>query len=230
MNQLLKNVKHHLLNTGWQRYCPVCERYARRFWKFGVIERKDARCPWCNALERDRFAWLFLKQRGVKGKLLHLAPEPAIEKRLRLLLGKEYVTADLLRPADVQMDITDIQYPDQSFDAIYCSHVLEHVLDDGKAMRELHRVLSKDGWALVMVPITVNKTFEDSSVVTPEDRLVAFGQEDHVRRYGPDFKDRLEQAGFEVEVIHPTDLLSDKEIKKMAITRDVGGVYFCRKF
>jgi SAM-dependent methyltransferase len=93
--------------------------------------------------------------------------------------------------AMVRMDITDIQYPKDTFDVIYCSHVLEHVVDDRKAMREFHRVLRPDGWALLLVPITVEKTFEDPSVTDPEERLSVFGQEDHVRCYGPDYVERL---------------------------------------
>src|SRR5205814_9838929 len=112
-------------------------------------------------------------------------PEPIIAKLLKPRLRNAYVTADLDASdplVDVQMDITDIHYPDRSFDVIYCSHVLEHVPDDRKAMREFCRVLRDDGWAVLLVPITARSTFEDPTVTTPEERLRLFGQVDHVRR------------------------------------------------
>ena len=113
----------------------------------------------------------------------------------------DYLTADS-EPGRgmVVMDLTGIKYPDNSFDVIYCSHVLEHIQDDRKAMSELHRVLRPGGWALLQVPIILEKTFEDPSVQTPEERKRVFGQSDHVRAYGKDYRDRLEQAGFVVTI------------------------------
>jgi ubiquinone/menaquinone biosynthesis C-methylase UbiE len=102
----------------------------------------------------------------------------------------------------VRMDITDIQYPDNYFDAIICNHVLEHVIDDYKAMTELHRVLKPGGWAVLQVPISLSlgKTYENPSVTTAREREEAFGQDDHVRIYAKDYVSRLERAGFTVNV------------------------------
>jgi ubiquinone/menaquinone biosynthesis C-methylase UbiE len=108
------------------------------------------------------------------------------------------MTADLHSPAMVKMDITNIQFPDETFDVVYCSHVLEHVPDDRKAMREFYRVLKSNGWAVLLVPIIVEKTFEDPSIDKPKDRLRLFGQSDHVRKYGRDYVDRLRESGFSV--------------------------------
>ena len=133
--------------------------------------------------------------------MLHVAPEACFEARFKKILGDRYLTADLFNPrAMVKMDITDIRYPDHSFDVIYCGHVLEHVLDDRKAMSEFYRTLKTSGWAILLVPIIADETFEDASIVEPEDRLAAFGQADHVRIYGPDYVDRLRAVGFEVQV------------------------------
>jgi hypothetical protein len=130
---------------GTARWCPVCQQSARRFLRFGpVVAREDARCPHCGALERHRLVWLYLVNRtelfdGKPKRMLHVAPEQCFERRLRARLGAGYLTADLLDPHTMErMDITDIQYPDESFDVIYCSHVLEHVPDDRRAMREFH--------------------------------------------------------------------------------------------
>lgn len=145
-------------------------------------------------------------------------------------MGPDYLTADLYNPqAMVQMDITDIQYPDESFDVIYCSHVLEHVADDSQAIRELHRVLRPNGWAILLVPIWADKTFEDPLVVTSEDRLRVFGQSDHVRIYGLDYVDRLRGAGFRAEVTSVEDLVDEENAVRMGLTDASGDIYYCTK-
>jgi predicted SAM-dependent methyltransferase len=162
--------------------------------------------------------------------MLHVAPEPCFEPRFKKSLGDHYLSADLLDPqAMVKMDITDIQYADQSFDVIYCSHVLEHVPDDKKAMREFFRILKNDGWAILLVPITGEETFEDPSIVNPEERLKAFGQEDHVRIYGRDYVDRLRESGFNVEIIRVEDMVDKNDAARMGFTAASGEVFYCTK-
>ena len=161
--------------------------------------------------------------------MLHVAPEECFISHLRKHLGQNYITADLLNEADVKMDITDIQYPDEYFDIIYCSHVLEHVQDDKKAMKEFCRVLKHKGWAILLVPITADKTFEDPAIVTPSERLRVFGQEDQVRRYGPDYVPRLRESGFKVEVSKVTELFEKNDIITMGLTEASGEIYYCTK-
>jgi SAM-dependent methyltransferase len=220
--------------VGWQRYCPICTAHARRFLSFGNPSRPDALCPWCRSLERHRLVWCYFRRMtdlldGRLKRMLHVAPEPALERVLAPGVGPGYVTADLTSPAAAEkMDLTDIRHPDGSFDVIYCSHVLEHVPDDRSAMRELHRVLSPRGWALLLVPITADRTVEDPSVTDPEERLRLFGQKDHVRRYGPDFVDRLRSVGLAVRKVVAPDFLSAPEIRRMGITA-AGEIFQCRK-
>jgi SAM-dependent methyltransferase len=123
--------------------------------------------------------------------------------------GIRYVTGDLdPTGVDLELDLQALALPDDAFDAVMCSHVLEHVPDDAAAMRELRRVTAPGGWCLVMVPLDVTRTetYEDPSVVTPEDRRREFLQDDHVRLYAPDIAGRLEAAGFDVEIVRPADL------------------------
>lgn len=215
------------------RECPVCGRISSEFRSFGLDPRPDAQCPRCGALERHRLLWLYLSQRtnlfdGRRKTMLHVAPEECLEERFRRRLGAGYVTADLLNPrAMVTMDVTNIQYPNHSFDVIYCSHVLEHVVDDRRAMREFRRVMKPGGWAILVVPITAERTFEDPSVIDPAERLRVFGQEDHVRRYGPDYVDRLREAGFRVEVTTITDLVTAETATRMGLTEACGDIYTC---
>ncbi|HEU5113607.1 MAG TPA: methyltransferase domain-containing protein [Acidimicrobiia bacterium] len=155
---------------------------------------------------------------GRAKKVLHFAPERCLEPLLRQRLGAGYRTADLAREdVDLRLDVTDIQFPDESFDVIICSHVLEHVPDDGRAMEELHRILASDGWALVVVPVTKDKTFEDPTIVDPDERLRVFGQRDHVRRYGPDIADRLRRAGFVVATHRASDAHTVSDISRMGL-------------
>jgi SAM-dependent methyltransferase len=219
---------------GLARYCPVCESRLRRFLPAGVIERSDARCPVCSSRERHRLVWAFFREGtplfdGSPKRMLHIAPEACLEPKFRRIPGLNYLTADLLDPgAMVMMDITDIQYPDNSFDVIYCSHVLEHVPDDRKAMRELHRVLAPDGWAVLQVPITAGRTFEDPSVVDPAERERLFGQHDHVRVYGTDYKERLKEAGFRVLCFSAADVVGRENVRRMGICESEE-IYFCQK-
>jgi SAM-dependent methyltransferase len=224
-----------LLYHGRGRFCPVCEKNSRKFLAFGDPERRDASCPRCGALERHRLAWLYMSRHtdlfsGAARKMLHIAPEPFFASRLKKRLGKNYLSADLKsRRAMVRMDVTAIPFPDGAFDAIYCSHVLEHVADDRLALREFFRVLRHGAWAIILVPVGPGPTVEDPTIVSPAGRLKAFGQEDHVRRYGPDFSDRLEEAGFSVRVGRVNELFGADESSRMGLTAAAGDIYHCRK-
>jgi len=221
------------LYFGLGRYCPVCKSHVRFFRSYGVHKRPDAKCPVCGAGERQRLAWLFLEQRnalfkGSTKRILHIAPEKTIAKKLKKLAKGGYLSADIdASKAMEQMDITAIEHPDKSFDVIYCSHVLEHVSDDRKAMREFHRILADDGFAVIQVPIMGEVTFEDPSVTDPKERERLFGQHDHVRRYGPDFRDRLEEAGFRVETFSSSDFSDVKNASKVALKKLT--VFLCRR-
>lgn len=220
---------------GAGRWCPVCRKSARAFREFGNPPRQDAMCPHCGALERQRLAWLFFERRtdlfdGRPKEMLHVAPELCFQRRLRRRLGRGYLAADLASPrAAVRMDITDIRLPDASFDVILCSHVLEHVPDDRRAMRELYRVLKPGGWAVLLVPITAETTFEDPAITDPAERLRAFGQEDHVRRYGPDYVDRLREAGFVVTAATVQDLAAPGDAVRMGLTPAAGDIFHCTR-
>jgi SAM-dependent methyltransferase len=235
LKQQLLRALNRFVYRGNKRLCPICHFNARVFLSFGKPPRPDAQCPSCGALERHRLFWAYmLKVSGLianpPGRALHIAPEVILEQKLRSLVGKGYITADLMQAdVDVRMDITDIKYPDYSFDFIYCSHVLEHVPDDIKAMREFRRVLTMSGSAILLVPITAEQTVEDPSIEDPKERLRLFGQEDHVRKYGPDYLFRLENAGFNVEVLEPEGFLDAREIERMGITPAAGVMYVCRK-
>jgi hypothetical protein len=226
----LRKRRHH----GAARQCVVCGSGLRSFLPFGDPPRPEAMCPVCGALERHRMIWLYLERRtdlldGRPKGMLHFAPERPIRRRLRHIPHLDYVTADLdSQLADLAMDITDIQFPDDAFDVIYCSHVLEHVPDDQRAMRELRRVLAPCGWAILQVPIRGLRTEEDPQVKSPEERRRLYGQADHVRQYGADYRDRLIDAGFAVEREDFVGSLSEAERSRWGLPPG-DDVFFCRK-
>lgn len=219
---------------GTQRYCPICQRHSKQFDVYGIVPRPDAKCIHCGSLERYRLVWLFFKTQtdlfnSSSKSMLHIAPEACLEKKLKNILQDSYITADLNRPdVRVKMDITSIPFPESTYDVIYCSHVLEHVPDDRKALREFHRVLKPAGWLLLVVPVNVRKTIEDPSVTDPQKRLELFGQDDHVRKYGPDVMDRIQEAGFKVKRVLPGDFLTTEQIIQYGTTANTH-LFYCTK-
>jgi SAM-dependent methyltransferase len=186
--------------------CPCCGSRFSRFMP-GLSHRDTRVCPRCGAQERHRALWLYMRERTdlfahPQLSILHWAPEYALQRSLSALPGAAYVSADIEGDEAMQhMDMTDVPFKDEHFDLIVCVHVLEHVPDDRKAMREMARVLKPGGVAMLLVPIVLEQpTLEDPAISTPAQRKAAYWQEDHVRLYGGDFKDRLEEEGFDVTV------------------------------
>jgi SAM-dependent methyltransferase len=221
-----------LFCAGDSVVCPCCDGHFRRF-----IRRygSDALCPRCLSLKRHRLLWLYLRDRSeVRSgdiSLLHISPEEALERRLRALPRVQYVSADL-NPSSIEImraDITNMPFAEGTFDIVICNHVLEHVPDDRKAMGELHRVLKPGGHAYMMHPVSTSqeRTDEDPTVTDKAERRRRFGQDDHVRRYGRDFIQRNEEAGFEVTVEEYSRTLSDDAVAKYVLGND--RIYVCRK-
>lgn len=184
--------------------CPICEKTFKEFLPYGrITPRKNALCPNCQSLERHRLIWLYLKERSDFFKrnqsVLHIAPEACFINRFEKLHGEKYITADIESPlAKVKMDIHEIPFPENTFDVVLCNHVLEHVDDDVKAMSEICRVLKPHGFAILQVPFfhpIPDVTYEDFSITDPKAREKAFGQDDHVRKFGKDYLKRIEKAG-----------------------------------
>jgi SAM-dependent methyltransferase len=181
----------------------VCCGKSSRFRFFGMPPRLGALCPHCEAVERHRLLTLFLDRNPDKfrGKdILHFAPEKIIRRKLEPA-ARKYVGCDIAPYEGViAINIEKIELEDNSFDLVVCNHVLEHV-DDGKALQEIHRVLRKGGTALLMFPIIEgwSSTYENSAVNSKQDRILHFGQEDHVRFFGADVRERIKDAGFRLE-------------------------------
>ena len=206
---------------------PIDGRSFRKFLPYGYEKvRKNVLSPSTLSLERHRLFWLYLKNETSffteKQKVLHFAPEQAFHQRFKKLKNLDYTTTDLNSPlANVKADICNLPFESNTYDYIICNHVLEHIPDDTKAMKELYRVLKPGGVAILQVPYEANRktTFEDDNVTDPKERAQIFGQYDHVRVYGMDYFEKLAAVGFSVNAVDYTKTLSEEEIDKFRLAK-----------
>lgn len=242
MRQALhKRIKHYAFK-GKHVHCFCCGGNFITFLPGGVkVKRANALCPECGSLERHRLVWRYIETNTdllkKHVKLLHVAPEKLFYKIFSTCKNIEYVPCakfgegyeDKYPEGTQNIDITDILLPDNSFDAIICSHVLEHIPDDHRAMKELYRVLKPGGWAILQVPLDASRdaTYEDSNITDPKDREIAFGQYDHVRIYGNDYEKRLADAGFQAKREKFGFQYSREELFKYGIIPE--DIFFCTK-
>lgn len=227
----LREAVSKLKNLGDRRVCPLCMAEFDEYRRYN--KRRRARCPQCAASERHRISWMYMQRETPlftqQTRFLHFAPEPQMQRILQIYLSIDYVPAsyDPEKPTE-GIDIQAIPFEDDSFDMLYCSHVLEHIPDDRLAMRELHRVLKPGGVGVIMVPTkNIEVTYEDASITTPEGREEHFGQWDHLRWYGRDFPERLREAGFDVEIVYYSDRFTPEERRRYGLRPEP--LFACRK-
>ncbi len=227
-----------LLYKGRGVECPICGSKYRKFMPYGyVTSRANALCPCCLSLERHRLLWFYLTKEtnilSAESKIIHIAPEVCIMKRLKKLFKQnpeQYITADLESPlADIHFDVLDIPLEDEFTDIIICNHIMEHVSSDFTAIKELYRIMKPGGWGIILSPVELDRkvTFEDDSIVDPAERSRIFGQYDHRRIYGQDYTQRLASAGFKVEDIDYTTILTSEIATLYALPED--HIYVVRK-
>lgn len=218
--------------------CPLCGARYRKFLPYGyVTSRSNALCPRCLSLERHRLLWLYLTRETDllqrTPRTLHIAPEVCLMRHLKRAFAatpERYTTADLESPlADLHFDVQQIPLDEASFEVLICNHLLEHVADDRRALRELNRILAPGGWGILLSPVdrTRETTFEDDTITDPAERTRIFGQYDHRRIYGNDYTDRLREAGFEAEAIDYAATFTEAERQLYALPDD--RIYIVRK-
>ncbi|HMP24891.1 MAG TPA: class I SAM-dependent methyltransferase [Saprospiraceae bacterium] len=222
---------------GNKYYCNCCNKSFRKFLSKGNIRRQNAKCPYCSSLERTRLLDLYLdktlkiyEKNGIK--ILHFAPEDCLFKKLSSL-DIEYIDGDI-NPNYARniIDITNIGFTDNYFDLIICSHVLGHVPDEEKAIKEMYRVLKYNGLAIVLTLINPNlkNTFEDCNIKQPADKLKYYGEPDLCRLHGLDFGNRLMKQGFSVKQIDYREQLPSAVVVKNSLgngEREL--IYECKK-
>ncbi len=206
---------------------PIDGKSFRKFLPYGYGEqRPNVLSPGTLSLERHRLLWLYLKNKTdfftKPKKVLHMAPEQCFLPLFKKQKNLDYTTADLYSPiVDIKADLLDLPFEDNTFDVVFCNHVLEHIEDDNKAMSELYRVLKPGGMGIFQIPQDLNleKTYEDFSITLPEERTIHFGQYDHVRIYGKDYFDRLRKVGFTVNEVDYSQQISLELVEKYRLVK-----------
>ncbi|MHB0801634.1 glycosyltransferase [Bacillus thuringiensis] len=250
-NEKIKNRLNKLVNHIFKKevcYCQYCNQEFNNFspwpaqydfprYTFEMWNKDTGICPICYSMDRERLYRTYIEtETDLLSKnytMLHIAPEVKVREWLNQYENITYVCGDL-EPKDSimeEIDITKMAYENNIFDVILCSHVLEHVPDDKKAMRELYRVLKPGGWGIIQVPIVMNVEFiiEDESAVTPQLRKLVFGQEDHVRIYNQSgFIQRLTNVGFKVELYNVAEKSGVEIARKLGLS-ETDMLYIVRK-
>lgn len=218
------------LTSEHDKYCNICGSFVREFTR--VIDENEGIsepciCPVCGSIHRFRYQMmiinkhskLFRENQAVR--VLHFGAEDYLGNMIRNINPSNmYITADISPGAMVKMDMTNMsEIPNGFFDYIIANHVMEHIIDDKKAVEEMSRCLKDDGEIILSFPVyeSLEETFEDRSIVLPEERLKFFGQEDHVRKYGMDYIKRYESYGLEVRTFKSQNELTDYERKQLGI-------------
>lgn len=217
-----------ILHSGNTYKCPFCNYSSKHLAPIGVhstvLEKykvigggaRKGGCYKCGSVDRVRLIYTYLQyeidffNKFKKKKILHIAPEKHISDFFLKNNFSEYICGDLFTEGYsypdyvINLNILNLSFQDNHFDFIICNHVLEHIPNDISAMEELYRVLNKGGTGILQVPISkiITQTLEDFSITDPKDREQIFGQYDHVRIYGSDYKKRLESVGFKVDLIN----------------------------
>jgi glycosyltransferase involved in cell wall biosynthesis len=250
--KLIKNLSVALKSSYYSRqyngnrvFCPCCNKKFHNFMDFRYTNSlnnesrfintyRNKVCPNCFSMPRHRMVIHYFSENKINlpaDKILIFAVEYPIEKWLNKN-GYKYSTADLFdRSADIKIDIQNIQFEDESWSLILCNHVLEHVSDYKIALKELRRILTKDGILEITLPTDrkFDAVYEDCNIKQKEERIEKFGQHDHLRIFGNDFKKTLEDTGFSVEVINGNELPAEIVAEIGPADYDDNRVYICTK-
>ncbi len=228
----LENIKESLPVIGYcnicgaqVRYWQYCGNHVSTKYRIAGNGRRIGCCPDCFSFDRNRWVYFVLKnytrlfEDG--GTVLHFAPEKQIEAQLRKNTRIDYITADIMEDAeDYTVDMTKMPFGDGRFDYIIANHVLEHIPDEGKAIAELKRCIRKNGKIILSFPVSSDTATIEIPGLSDEEREYYYGQNDHVRLYGRDFKERLEGYGLVVRVFQPRAILAVEMIHKIKVLDD----------
>ena len=204
--KLLRNLVS-IFYIGNKYQCNICSFKMSHFIK---LKNNNKLCPKCGSLGRTRKLWSLIEN-NIDGKtILHFSPSPSIKAKIELINNINYVTTDYAGEfkASKKLNIESIDEPNDTYDLVICYHILEHIENDIKAMKELIRIIKPNGKCLIQTPFKTGNIYENNEIKTEEERLLHFGQKDHLRIYSVEgLRNRLERVGFK------TNLEEHKTIK-----------------
>lgn len=190
-----------LLYIGQNFGCNLCDFKMSRFI---VLKNHNRLCPKCGSLGRSRRLWTLLSSELDNQTILHFSPPKSLSKKIKASSCKNYITSDYVGEfkAHKMFNIENIEEPNNSYDLIICYHILEHITHDLKAMSELYRILKPGGKGFIQTPFKEGEIYENPDIITPEERLKHFGQDDHVRIYSTEgLIMRLQSVGFNTKLL-----------------------------
>lgn len=189
-----------LAYIGKQHYCDICQF---KMSKFIILKDNDKLCPKCGSLARTRRLWSILNSDIQGKKVLHFSPSKSIKTKLESIANIDYTSTDYAGEfkADKKLNIESIEEANETYDLIICYHILEHIKNDITAMAELYRILKSGGKCIIQTPFKSGDIYENDAITTDEERLIHFGQEDHLRLYSvKGLIERLESVGFKINL------------------------------
>ncbi|RTL25570.1 MAG: SAM-dependent methyltransferase [Burkholderiales bacterium] len=212
-------------------YCCICEQTVARWLPHPQADQRSPLmqvlgtvgsdlsmylCPSCDCSDRDRHLWLYMRASGLSKQLqgasvLHLAPEPHLERMISACQPGEYILGDL-HPTQAhhqRIDLEALPFADNSLDLIICNHILEHVHHPDKALSEIHRALKPGGIVIAQTPYApyLKHTLEMKTAPDAQTAYLLYGQADHVRLFGDDITDYFHAAGLQGELLSHGSLL-----------------------
>jgi SAM-dependent methyltransferase len=215
-----------------ERWVPYASRPSPLIERIKVVGTDVDRfgCPKCGAYDRERHLQLYLDRFGLlsgdhNARLLHFAPEPILGPHIRRRISpRVYFMGDLIpsAPKVVKLDVQQIPFRSESFSMIICNHVLEHVYDPNKALREMFRTLGRGGRLICQTPFStlLSRTLEESFIITADDREFFYGQEDHRRLFGSNIAEFIRGFGFMGQLIQHRDVLSEIDGETFGVNED----------
>ena len=200
----------------------------------GMGYRPDRDCPNCLSRDRERALHFYIKEFidtnkiSSTSKVLHIAPEKYLKKQLMDICGKNYMAVDKLEDrysyeSDVvKFDLLKNHFESNSFDVIICNHVLEHVLDDDKAIKGLFRTIKNHGILIAQIPYSekLQYTIEQKTHYDIRQREYFLGQDNHLRLYSlNDYILKLKENGFSVSSLSNNEKFGTSICEKFGLIK-----------
>ncbi len=223
-----------IYNTASQKKfceCTICGwkgmRFKPAFYKDGFGD--NLICEGCDSWGRHRRAWGLLQDGGyLKSglKILDTAPMKQLSQKIQQY-HVSYTSIDIEadRKPSIQGDLTKIPFKEKAFDLVLSMQVLEHIMDDKKALQNLISVTKDNGTLIISVPYN-----KKPGSVTREYGAPNWDEFGHVREYGMDVVERFKEEGLQIEEFVWGEEKTTLDLLQLGIDPSEKEVFFiCKK-